>query len=109
MEVEDNGTTGPGRNMPDDDLFTVRRVQHMLFGFRKAGRLWRRALGGGYRKQEGALRKKQSGKPAGITDRNDNQQPFQGGHDFARAPGYIPLTMVSVTFFASPSSIMVLS
>ena len=80
----------------------------MLFGFRKAGRLRRRARARRGRKQNGALREEQHEQSAGITDRDDDQEPFQGGHDFLRT-GYIPLTMLSVTFLASPSSIMVLS
>jgi hypothetical protein len=36
VEVQDDGMTRFGRNVPDDDLLTVRRGQHMLFGFRKA-------------------------------------------------------------------------
>src|SRR5947207_10247074 len=98
----------PRRNVPDDDLLAVRRGQNVLFGFREAGCLRRRAGGARNRKQERALHHEQHGERAGISDGNDDQEPFQGGHDAPRA-GYIPLTMLSVTFLASPSSIMVLS
>ena len=47
---------------------------------------------------------------AGIIDGNDDQQPFQDGHQSrSLVTPYIALTMLSVTFLASPSSIMVLS
>ena len=94
--------------MPDDDFLTVRRGQDMLFGCRKARLLRRRARDGGNRKQKRALREEQREETADITGRNDNQEPFQGGDGFLQAD-YIPLTMLSVTFLASPSSIMVLS
>ena len=51
----------------------------------------------------------QRGETAEIADRNDDQQPFQDGHDYPVERAYIALTMFSVTFLASPSSIMVLS
>src|SRR6202041_2879150 len=85
VEVENDRMAGLGRDMPDDDFFTVRRGQNMLFGLRKAGLLRRRAHDSRDRKQKRALREKQHRKTADISDRNDNQQPFQDDHDLPRA------------------------
>ncbi len=108
MKIQNDGMSGLCREVPGDDLLAVRRGQQMLFGLRKTGRGGRGALGARYRKQERPLSQIQDGKAADITDRNDDEQPFQDGHGFPRVR-YIPLTMFSVIFLASPSSIMVLS
>ena len=68
MKVENDGTAGFGRDMPDDDFFTVRRGQDMFFGVREAGRLRRRARDGRNRKQERALREEQHNETADIAD-----------------------------------------
>ncbi len=80
----------------------------MFLDGRKAGSDRRRAQGLWNWKQERSLQEDHGGKAAEIADRDDDQKPFQGGHDFPQAI-YIPLTMFSVIFLASPSSIIVLS
>src|SRR6185437_2306280 len=84
VEVENDGMTGLRRHVPDDDLLAVISVEDVLFGFGKARLLRRGARYGRNRKQEGALRQEQRDEPPGITDRNDNQQPFQDGHRSVR-------------------------
>src|SRR5439155_19394152 len=76
MEVEHDRTARLGRNVPDDELLAVSRRQDMLFGFRKARRLWRRAHTGRGRKQNRALREEQCEQTTDITSRNDDQEPF---------------------------------
>src|ERR1700709_2785854 len=102
-----------GRNVPDDDLLTIRRGQELFFGFRKARGFGGRAFRLRYRKEERALRKKQHAKTGDINGRDDNQEPFQDDHvrktQARRKRPYKALTMFSVIFLASPSSIMVLS
>ena len=98
--------------MPDNDVLAIIRREHVLLRLGQTGHIGRRAPHRRNRKQHRALFEKQHGDAAEIADRNDNQQPLQDGHfrtDLAAARGYIALTMFSVIFLASPSSIMVLS
>src|SRR3984893_18926156 len=103
---------GLGGHMPDDDRLAVFGREEMLFGFAKARGQRRRSADRRNRKQDRALLEVQHGKAAEIEHRNDNQEPFQDGHVRtvlrSSQPAYIALTMFSVTFLASPSSIMVL-
>jgi hypothetical protein len=67
--------------VPDDDPPTVRGGQNVLFGFRKAGGVRGRAYRLRYRKEERPLHEKHCNETAEIADRQDNDEPFQVGHD----------------------------
>jgi hypothetical protein len=104
------------RDVPDDDLLAVARGQKVFFSFRKARGFRRHPPDRRNRKQHGALRGIKHRKTDEIAAHNESNEPFQDDHlsTIMRDPPwprwrYIPLTIFSVIFLASPSSIMVLS
>ncbi len=104
-----------GRNMPDNDLLAIRRRQKMFFSFRKAGRFRRRSLRLRNRKEQrrAAGRTVKQRAHRGSRADSESDEPFQDRSwqctRDASMRRHIPLTIFSVIFLASPSSIMVLS
>jgi hypothetical protein len=61
-------------------FLTIRRGQKTFFRFRQAGCFRRNAPYWRDRKQQRPLQEKQHRKTAGVDDRDDDQKPFQDGH-----------------------------
>ena len=110
VEVEDDGMARLGRHVPDDDLFAVRRGQHDALRPPESrppaatcARVSESETGTSAARRTAQARPPRH-KPTETTIRSHFRTVM-----ISRGRRYIPLTMFSVTFLASPSSIMVLS
>ena len=74
------GRPGFARHVPDDDLLTVGRGQHILFGLRQTGRGRRRTPDRRDRKQHFALLEVEHGDADEIDGGKNNDDPFQNSH-----------------------------
>src|SRR5262249_23451823 len=101
-KVDDDTMARSCRDRPDDHALTVACAQRVLLGVVEAGLLWRRAHCRRNRKNERALREEQRREPTDVSERRNDEDPFQHYHGSSgRTSAYDGLRRVFVSLATS--------